>query len=54
MQFNLVVSSNTAGLRCQQNSFQIVGPLPGAFRHQQLSCVDANVLVKSLVEQPGS
>jgi L-amino acid N-acyltransferase YncA len=32
MQFNLVVSTNTAGLRCwQANGFRIVGTLPGAF-----------------------
>ena len=51
MQFNLVVSSNTAGLRCwQRNGFQIVGTLPGAFRHRQLGYVDALVMVQSLVE----
>ncbi|MEA5424869.1 GNAT family N-acetyltransferase [Synechococcus sp. CCY9202] len=41
MQFNLV-STNTAGLRCwQRNGFQVVGTLPGAFRHRQLGDVDA-------------
>ena len=31
MQFNLVVSTNTAGIRCwQRNGFQLVGTLPGA------------------------
>jgi L-amino acid N-acyltransferase YncA len=35
VQFNLVVSTNTAGLRCwQRNGFQVVGTLPGAFRHR--------------------
>ena len=30
MQFNLVVSTNTAGIRCwQRNGFQVVGTLPG-------------------------
>jgi hypothetical protein len=30
MQFNLVMSTNTAGLRCwQRNGFQDVGTLPG-------------------------
>ena len=53
MQFNLVVSTNTAGIRCwQRNGFQIVGSLPGAFRHRQLGYVDALVMVQSLVEGP--
>ncbi len=53
MQFNLVVSTNTAGIRCwRQNGFQIVGTLPGAFRHRQLGYVDALVMVQSLVEGP--
>ena len=51
MQFNLVVSTNTAGIRCwQRNGFQIVGTLPGAFRHSQLGYVDALVMVQALVE----
>jgi len=54
MQFNLVVSTNTAGIRCwQQNGFQVVGSLPGAFRHQRLGFVDALVMVQQLVEGPG-
>ena len=54
MQFNLVVSSNTAGIQCwQQNGFQVVGSLPGAFRHQRLGYVDALVMVQQLVEGPG-
>jgi L-amino acid N-acyltransferase YncA len=54
MQFNLVVSTNTAGIRCwQQNGFQVVGSLPGAFRHQRLGYVDALVMVQQLVEGPG-
>ena len=53
MQFNLVVSTNTAGIRCwRRNGFQIVGNLPGAFRHKQLGYVDALVMVQSLVEGP--
>jgi ribosomal protein S18 acetylase RimI-like enzyme len=53
MQFNLVVSSNTAGIRCwQKNGFQIVGTLPGAFRHRRLGYVDAHVLFQGLVEGP--
>nr|WP_259735705.1 GNAT family N-acetyltransferase [Synechococcus sp. CS-1329] len=55
MQFNLVVSTNTAGTRCwQRNGFQVVGTLPGAFRHKQLGYVDALVMVQGLVEGPGA
>ncbi|GDX77629.1 acetyltransferase [Cyanobium sp.] len=53
MQFNLVVSTNTAGIRCwQRNGFQVVGTLPGAFRHRRLGYVDALVMVHGLVEGP--
>lgn len=53
MQFNLVVSTNTAGLRCwQRNGFQVVGTLPGAFRHRQLGYVDALVMFQGLMEGP--
>jgi len=53
MRFNLVVSTNTAGLRCsQRNGFQVVGTLPGAFRHRQLGYVDALVMIQALVEGP--
>ena len=51
MQFNLVVSTNTAGLRCwQRNGFQVVGTLPGAFRHRQFGDVDALVMLLGLVD----
>ena len=51
MQFNLVVSINTACIRCwQRNGFQVVGILPGAFRHRQLGYVDALVMVQALME----
>jgi hypothetical protein len=47
-----VVSTNTAGIRCwQRNGFQIVGTLPGAFRHRQLVDVDALVMIQSLLEE---
>jgi L-amino acid N-acyltransferase YncA len=53
MQFNLVVSTNTAGIRCWlRNGFQIVGTLPGAFRHPRLGYVDALVMVQELAEGP--
>ena len=50
MQFNLVVSTNTAGIRCwQRNGFQVVGTLPEAFRHKQLGYVDALVMIQPLL-----
>jgi len=53
MQFNLVVSTNNAGIRCwQRNGFQVVGRLPGAFLHSQLGYVDALVMFQGLVEGP--
>ena len=52
MQFNLVVSTNTAGVRCwQRNGFHVVGTLPGAFHHRQLGYVDALVMIQSLIEE---
>ena len=49
MQFNLVVSTNIAGLACwQANGFRIVGTLPGAFQHPRFGDVDAHVLFCSL------
>ena len=53
MQFNLVVSTNTAGIHCwRRNGFQEVGRLPGAFRHPRFGYVDALVMVRALVEGP--
>ncbi len=53
MQFNLVVSTNNAGIRYwQRNGFQVVGTLPGVFRHRQLGYVDALVMFQGLVEGP--
>ncbi len=50
LQFNLVVSTNRAGIHCWLcNGFQVVGILPGAFRHRRLGYVDALVMVQSLV-----
>ena len=51
MQFNLVVGTNTAGIRCwQRNGVQVVGTLQGAFRHRHLGYVDALVMPQALVE----
>jgi hypothetical protein len=53
--FNLVVSTNTAGLRCWQTCcFHRVGTLPGAFRHRQFGDVDALVMFRALKVGPGA
>jgi ribosomal protein S18 acetylase RimI-like enzyme len=50
MQFNLVVSTNTVAVRLWKKlGFDIVGTLPGAFRHSTSGFVDAYVMHKSLV-----
>lgn len=49
MQFNFVVSSNERAVRLWQSfEFEIVGRLPGAFRHPTLGFVDALVMYRSL------
>jgi L-amino acid N-acyltransferase YncA len=49
MQFNFVVSTNTAAVRLWQAlGFEIVGTLPGAFRHRTLGYVDAYVMYRNL------
>jgi L-amino acid N-acyltransferase YncA len=50
MQFNFVVSTNERAVRLWQVlGFQIVGTLPGAFRHPGKGFVDAYVMFKSLL-----
>lgn len=50
MQFNLVVATNERAVRLWQRlGFEIVGRLPGVFRHRQLGYVDAFVMFKTLV-----
>lgn len=50
MQFNFVVSTNVRAVRLWQSlGFEIVGRLPGAFRHPSLGYVDALVMFRSLV-----
>jgi RimJ/RimL family protein N-acetyltransferase len=50
MQFNFVVASNERAVRLWQRlGFEIVGRLPGAFRHRTLGFVDAFVMYKTLV-----
>jgi ribosomal protein S18 acetylase RimI-like enzyme len=49
MQFNLVVSTNETAVRLWQKlGFDIVGRLPGAFRHALMGKVDAFVMYKRL------
>ena len=49
MQFNLVVSTNTRAVALWQRfGFEIVGTLPGAFRHPKLGLVDAFVMYRRL------
>jgi ribosomal protein S18 acetylase RimI-like enzyme len=49
MQFNFVVSTNTAGVALWKKlGFQIVGTLPKAFRHSRLGDVDAYVMHRFL------
>jgi L-amino acid N-acyltransferase YncA len=49
MQFNFVVSTNTAAVELWKKlGFQIVGTLPGAFRHATLGDVDALVMHRFL------
>lgn len=49
MQFNFVVSTNTPALHLwQQLGFEIVGTLPGAFRHPAKGYVDVYVMYRSL------
>jgi len=49
MQFNFVVSTNTAGVALWKKlGFSIVGTLPRAFRHAALGDVDAYVMHRAL------
>ena len=49
MQFNFVVSTNTAAVRLWQRcGFAVVGTLPGAFRHPRLGEVDGLVMYRTL------
>jgi L-amino acid N-acyltransferase YncA len=51
MQFNFVVSTNTPAVRLWQDlGFEIVGRLPGVFRHSREGFVDAFVMFRSLAE----
>jgi L-amino acid N-acyltransferase YncA len=50
MQFNFVVSTNVPAIHLwKQLGFEIVGTLPGAFRHPEKGYVDVYVMYRSLV-----
>ncbi|MGI9203237.1 MAG: GNAT family N-acetyltransferase [Woeseiaceae bacterium] len=50
MQFNLVVATNKASVRVWKKlGFDLIGTLPGAFKHNDLGYVDACVFYKVLV-----
>jgi len=49
MQYNLVVATNEGAVRLWQRlGFEIVGRLPGAFKHSRFGYVDAFVMYKQL------
>ncbi len=51
MQFNLVVATNVGAVALWQSvGFDIVGTLPGAFRHPRLGYVDAHIMFRSLLD----
>jgi len=50
MQFNYVISTNTPAIRLwQELGFEVVGTLPGAFRHPEKEYVDVYVMFRSLL-----
>lgn len=50
MQFNFVVSTNKSAIHLwEQLGFEIVGTLPGAFRHPEKGYVDVYVMFRSLL-----
>ena len=51
MQFNYVVSTNDSAVHLWRDlGFQIVGTLPGAFRHPAKGFVDVFVMFRSLID----
>jgi ribosomal protein S18 acetylase RimI-like enzyme len=52
MQFNYVISTNTAAIRLWQDlGFEIVGTLAAAFHHPKKGYVDVYVMYRSLLEK---
>ena len=51
MQFNFVISTNARAIHLWNRlGFEIVGTLPGAFRHPEKGFVDVYVMYRSLLE----
>ena len=51
MQFNFVVSTNESAIHLwEQLGFEIVGTLPGAFRHSQKGFIDVYLMFRSLID----
>ena len=49
LQFNLVVSTNTAGIKAwKANGFKIIGTIPGGFYHVEKGYVDAYIFFHDL------
>ena len=49
MQYNLVVSTNERAVRLWKHmGFEIIGTVPGGFRHPRLGFVDAHIMHKML------
>lgn len=49
MQYNFVIATNTAAVRVWEKcGFEVVGRLPGAFRHKELGPVDVLVMYRAL------
>ncbi len=49
MQFNIVISTNEVAVRLwKQLGFEIVGTVPGAYRHARLGLVDTHVMFRRL------
>ena len=49
MQFNMVVATNVNAVRLWENlGFEVVGRLPGVFRHADLGNVDALIMFRTL------
>ncbi|WDI30939.1 GNAT family N-acetyltransferase [Hyphococcus flavus] len=50
MKYNLVVSTNTGAIKAWEKAgLQIIGTVPGAFRHPDQGFVDAYIMYRSLI-----
>ncbi|MEN0003644.1 MAG: N-acetyltransferase [Bacteroidota bacterium] len=52
MQYNFVVSTNTSAVHLwQELGFDIIGTIPGGFRHHELGYVDAYIMFQPLLDK---